>query len=284
MGLTLFTAAGCARCQIARKFMAAKDLAFEAHDAVGEGKELFGQFYRAQRASIRRGAEGVEFPVLADGSEVRQGVAAVIAWLQAGPRLAGFIGRSELSKGWVGGLQVSQGDPAALEDLAVVLGFLKRNGLKLQLDTDGRNAAVLQHLLEHGLGDRVVMDLKGPRALYAALVGAPVDPEEITRSMALAVRFPEVRFETTVAPVTPAGGGPEGTRCLTPEEVAATAEWLKAATGSHRQPYVLRVPAPQAGPGDRRPSSARPQPSDLFRHRTAARRHQVLAEIDTTSK
>jgi pyruvate formate lyase activating enzyme len=281
MGLILFTAAGCARCQIAKIFMRKKHLSFDEHDAIGEGKELFGRFYRAHRAALVRGAAGVEFPVMNDDGEVRQGVAAVAAWLQAGARLDGFIGRSEPSKGWVGGLHVSQGDPAAVEDLIDVLGFLKKSGLKLELDTDGRNAAVLARLLELGLGDRVVMDLKGPRALYEVLTGAPVDAEEVSRSMALVARFPEYRFETAVALTPRPAEDPAALHCLTPAEVAETAQWLKAATGSHRQPYVLLA---RAQPDD----PARPvqslSPGSLVRHRTAARRHQVLTEIKTTSQ
>jgi pyruvate formate lyase activating enzyme len=282
MSLILFTATGCTRCQIAKKFMHEKSLVFEEHDAIAEGKELFGAFYRAQRAAIIRGADGVEFPVLADGSEIRQGVAAVIAWLQTGARLDGFIGRSEVSKGWVGGLHVSKGDPAALEDLLAVLGFLKRNGLKLQLDTDGRNAAVLERLFAEGLGDRVIMDLKGPQPLYAEIIGGPVDTQEIQRSMTLVGQFPEYRFETTVAPIVRAEEGPAAIRCLTPDEVAETARWLKAATGSHRQPYILQAFDPQAARDDRFRSVE--MPATLFRHRSAARKYQVLTEINSCSR
>jgi pyruvate formate lyase activating enzyme len=283
MSLILFTAAGCARCQIAKKFMREKNLGFDEHDAVGEGKELFGKFYRAHRAAIVRGADGVEFPVLADGSEVRQGVASVVAWLQAGARLDGFIGRSELSRGWVGGLNLSEGDPGAVEDLVGVLGFLKKNGLKLQLDTDGRNAPVLARLLEQELADRIVMDLKGPRPLYEAMTAARIDADEVARSMALVARFPEYRFETTLAPVPGPGADPASIRCLTPEEVAETARWLKEATGSHRQPYVLRALDHPAHPDDRSCSVETLSPNSLLRHRTAARRYQVLTEVKTTS-
>lgn len=283
MSLTLFTAAGCARCNIAKKFMHAKKLAFAEHDATGEGREPFGRFYRLHRAAICRGAEGIEFPVLEDGSEVRQGVAPVIARLQAGARLDGFVGRSGLARGWVGGLHVSKGDPAAAADLVAVLGFLKKNGLKLQLDTDGRNAAVLERLLEQGIGDRVVMDLKGPKPLYGAILGAAIDTDEVERAMALVVRFPEYRFETTVGAAPREGEDPGSARCLTPEEIAETAQWLKAATGSHRQPYVLHAFDPHAGPGDRSRSAENRSPALLLRHRAAARKHQVLAEIDTAS-
>jgi pyruvate formate lyase activating enzyme len=282
MSLTLFTATGCARCKIAKKFMDERGIAYEEHDAVAEGKELFGQFYRTHRGAVYRGREGIEFPVLVQDGEIRQGVAVVIAWLLAGPKLDGFIGRSELSKGWVGGLHVSDGDPAAADELVTVLGFLKKNGLKLQLDTDGRNASVLETLLHKGLSDRLVMDLKGPKALYGTLMGAEVDPAEIGRTMVLAVRFAEYRFETTVTPVPDPGGDPGAIRYLTPEEIAETAAWLKEATGSHRQPYILRLFDPQAHPDERFRSVEKLSPTALLRHRTAARRHQVLTEIETT--
>jgi pyruvate formate lyase activating enzyme len=283
MSLTLFTAAGCARCNIAKKLLREKDIAFEEHDAVGEGKERFGQFYRAHRHAVVRGKEGIEFPVLADGDAIRQGVAAVIAYLHSGAGVEGFIGRSELAKGWVGGIHVSAGDPAAVTGLAAVLRFLKENGLKLQLETDGRNAAVLEHLLGQGLGGRVVMDLKGPGRLYGAMLGTEIQPEEVGRTMVLAARCPEVRFETTVAPVPREGEDPAGISYLTPEEIAETARWLKEATGSHRQPYVLRIFDPRNHPDERFRSVEKLPPAALFRHRSAARKFQVLTEIETTS-
>jgi pyruvate formate lyase activating enzyme len=283
MSLTLFTATGCVRCNITKKFMREKNTAFEEYDAVGEEKELFGQFYRTHRHAVVRGRDGIEFPVLVDGETIRQGVAAVIAYLHAGVGLEGFFGPSELSKGWLGGINVSAGDPAAVNQLAAVLGFLKKNGLKLQLDTDGRNAAVLEHLLELGLGDRAVMDLKGPQALYGILVGRETDLNEVGRTMAQVVRFPEYRFETTVVPVQRSEGIPGSVSYLTPEEIAETAHWLKEATGSHRQPYLLRFFNPQAHSGDRFRSVEKLPSNALLRHRTAARKHQVLTEIETSS-
>jgi pyruvate formate lyase activating enzyme len=281
MGLTLFTATGCARCNIAKKFMLEKNIAFEEHDAVGEGKERFGQFYRAHRHAVVRGREGVEFPVLADGDAIRQGVAPVIAYLHSGRRLDGFIGPGELSKGWVGGIHVSAGGPAAADELCEVLGFLKQNGLKLQLGTDGRNPAILERLLELGLGDRAVMEIKGPAPLYGVIAGREIDPEEAGRSMALVSRFPEHRFETTVAPVARAEGDPASLDYLTPEEIAATARWLKESTGSHRQPYLLRIFDPQTHPEERFRSVEKLPHTALFRHRTAARKFQVLTEIES---
>jgi pyruvate formate lyase activating enzyme len=139
---------------------------------------------------------------------------------------------------------------------------------------------VLERLRAQGLGDRAVMELKGPMPLYAALTGAPVDAQDVERSMTLASGFPEFRFATTVAPVPVAEDGPATPRYLTPEEIAATALWLKQATGSHRQPYFLRVFDPLSSADERFRRMERLAPVALVRHRTAARRHQVLTEVE----
>jgi len=279
---TLFTATGCARCKIAKKFMDEKGIGYEEHDISGEGKDLFGQFYRNNRNSVYRGKEGIEFPVFTDGTIIRQGVGVVIAFLRAGTRLDGFIGRSELSHGWMDGIHVSEGDPALTDELAEVLGFLKKNGLKLQCDTDGKNASVLQKLLEQRLGDRVIMDLKGPMVLYNALLGEEIDPQEIRRTMELVTKFPEYRFETTVAPFFGQGSETGGVRYLTPEEIGDTAKWIREVTASNKQPYLLRLFDPDTSPDQRFKSLVKLSPNSLLRYRSAARKHQVLTEIERT--
>jgi pyruvate-formate lyase-activating enzyme len=280
MSRILFTAGGCARCRIAMKFIQANGIALEEHDATGDAKERFGQFYRANRGAIFRGQDGIEFPVLADEAAIHQGVAVIIGYLRAGSRLDGFIGRSDLSKGWVGGLHVSGGDATAADALAAVLGFLKQNGLKLQLDTDGRNASLLQTLLERGLGNRVIMELKGPPALYSALVGETIDVGEIQRTITLVTRFPEYRFETTVAPVRRLSGDPISASYLTPAEIEEAAHWLKKTTGSHNQPYLLRPFNPQICSDEGLKSVERLPANSAFRYRSAARKHQVLTESE----
>ncbi|HWU37202.1 MAG TPA: hypothetical protein VN203_06085 [Candidatus Acidoferrum sp.] len=277
MSRTLFTAAGCARCHIARKFMQGKGIAYEEHDISGEGRDLFGRFYRVHRSAIFRGPEGIEFPVMEDGESVRQGVGAVIGYLHSGTKLDGFISRSNLSKGWIDGLRVSGGDPAMADDLAAVLGFMKKSGLKLQLDTNGKNAPLLNYLLERGLGDRVIMDLKGPQGLYRALLGEEIDPAETASTMKLVMNFPEYRFETTVNPIQRERGS---VGYLTPEEIEETARWLKEATGIHKQPYLLRLFNPETCVDERFRSMDRLPPQALLRYRTAARKHQVLTEIE----
>ena len=280
MGNTLFTATGCSRCKIAKKFMDERGIPFQEMDIKAEGKEPFAQFYRNNRSSVYRGKEGIEFPVFTDGTIIRQGVGVVIAFLHAGTRLDTFIGRSDLSHGWMDGIHVSEGDPALADDLVEVLGFLKKNGLKLQFDTNGKNVSVLQRLLDQGLGDRVVMDLKGPLALYSALLGKEIDPQEIHRTMELITKFPEFRFETTVAPVFVQEGQSGSTRYLTPEEIGDTAKWIKEVTASNKQPYVLRLFEPERSPDPRFKSTESLYPNALLRYRSSARKHQVLTEVE----
>jgi len=276
MAVTLFSAAGCTRCNITKNALRAKGLSFEEHDAVGGGRDVFAVFYRAHRAQVRRWADGIEFPVLVDRSAVRQGVAAAVAWVEAGERLDGFIGPNPPVKGWVAGIEVSGGDPGAIEDLVRVLTFLKSSGLKLEVQTQGRNPGVLARLLDAGLSDRVVMEVKGPPERY----GDDPAPADVRRSMVLTARAADHRFETTVAPFIPVGEGATGVVYPTPEQVAATARWLAEATGSAKQPYRLR-PFDPALCADERLRSIDPLAADaLVRYRSAARRHQVLTEIE----
>ena len=231
-------------------------------------------------ASTAADAVPHKFPVYTDGTAIRQGVGVVIAYLRAGAKLDGFIGRSQLSKGWLDGLHVSDGDPEMAREFVAVLGILKKSGLKLQLETNGKNASVLDQLLEHGIGDRVIMDVKGPLALYGNLFGEEVDQTEIPKSMALVTKFPEYEFQTTVAPIIRSKGETPEISYLAPEEIGETAKLIKDATGSQKHPYLLRLFDPDTCMDDRLKSIEELPYSAMFKYRTAARRHQVFAEIE----
>jgi len=252
---------------------------FQELDIKAEGKDPFGQFYRNNRSSVYRGKEGIEFPVFTDGTAIRQGVGVILAFLHAGTKLDGFIGRSELSHGWIDGIHVSEGDPALTDDLVRVLGYIRKNGINLQLDTDGRNAHVLDRLLAEKLGDRVVMEVKGPLSLYGRMLGREIDAEEVKKSIGLVTRFPEYQFRTTVRPVARKEGDPE-TGYLTPDEVAETAKLIQETTGSYKHPYVLRVFDAESFSDERLKSIGKLTSNDLLRHRSAARKFQVQTEIE----
>jgi glutaredoxin len=280
MGNTIYTAKGCSRCKIAKKFMDEHAIPFQELDIKAEGKDVFGQFYRNNRHAVFRGKEGIEFPIFTDDVTIRQGVGVVLAYLHAGTNLDGFIGRSELSHGWMDGIHVSEGDSLLADDLITVLSYIKKNGLNLRLDTDGRNASVLEKLLERQLGDRVVMEVKGPLTLYAATLNRKeIDPEEIKSTIRLLAKFPEYRFQTTVAPVIRQERESPEINYLTPEEIGETAKLIQEMTGSNKQPYLLRLFDPGQCSDDRLKLVEKMPPNALFSYRSAARKYQVLTEI-----
>ena len=101
MSHTIYSATGCARCKIVKGFMDERGVDFVEKDMKAEGKEDFRKFYAANRPAIWRGPDGIEFPILTDGAEIRQGLAVCLAWLTAGSGLDGFfrIGPSSRSLG-----------------------------------------------------------------------------------------------------------------------------------------------------------------------------------------
>lgn len=277
MDNTIYTATGCVRCKIAKRYMEENGIAYREFDIKTTGKDVFAQFYRANRRAIYRDQDGIEFPVFTDGSTIRQGVGVVIGYLISRGGLDGFIGRSGLHGEWIDGLDLSGGDPDQADALIAVLSYLKKNGLKLQLTTNGKNSAVLEKVLGKLLGDRMIMEVKGPASLYGRLLGEEIASDEILRSIALTARFPEYAFYTTVAPVMRADGT---VSYLTPEEIGETARMIGEAGGSKKHPYRLRGYDPRRAP-DERIRSIEPLPdSAMFKYRTAARRHQVMTEID----
>jgi pyruvate formate lyase activating enzyme len=280
MDRTLFTAAGCNRCKIAKRFMDARGFVYTEKDIKGSWREDFRRFYAAHRAAIHRGESGVQFPILIEGTEIRQGLGGVLAYVEADTGLDGFVGYGERTGDWVDGLNISGGEPSQTDALIAVLRFLKQSGLKLELRTDGRNASVLEQLLEQSLGDRIVVDVKGPLSLYARILCAPVDAWDIRKTLALASRFPEHRFETTVVPIPAERDESGGFRYLTPDDVGKAAALIEEVTGDNRQPYVLRLFRPEHGKDERVKSMKALSQKDLLPYRTAARRHQVYTELE----
>ncbi len=272
----IFSATGCARCNITKRFMKENGIDYEEYDFKADGKDTFAKFYRAHRGDIYRDKDGVEFPIYTDGRVIRQGVSVVIGHLIAGDGLDGFIGRSALHGDWIDGLNISGGDPSRTEELLQVMAYLKQNGLKTLLTTDGHNSAVLRAVQEKNLGDQIIMEVKGPAKLYEALTGKIITPDELKASISLVAQFPNYRFYTTLAPLVEKDGT---IRFITPEEIGETAKTIEAATGSKKHPYELRSFDP-AMAADVRLKSQEPLPSSaLFKYRTAARRYMVMTEI-----
>ncbi len=277
MSNEIYTATGCSRCKIAKRFLQKNNIAYDEFDFKAEGKDAFTRFYRTNRNSIFRDKDGVEFPVFTDGNVIRQGVSIIIGYLVAEDKLDGFIGRSTLHGEWINGFDISGGDSAQVENLIAVLSYLKSAGLKVQVITNGKNAVVLEKIITNDLCDRVIMEVKGPVECYSQLIGQEIDANELMQSIKLCASAAEYSFFTTISPLKRDG---DQIAYLTSEEIGETAKLIEETTGSKKHPYELRRFDPRGSSDDRFRSIECLVSTALFKYRTAARRYQVMTEIE----
>ena len=279
MPITIYSAPGCLRCKIVKQFIDNSDRDYQDVDALGEGRKAFSNFYRDHRDQIYRGPDGVEFPIFSEGETVRQGLPGVLAHLIAGPALKGFFKPGLLHGRWVDGIHISVGDPAHGETLLEVLALLKRQQLKLQIETNGVNASLLEQVLDRGLADRVIMEVKGSLTLYESLLVQPIDPQEIKRSIARISQCNDYYFYTTIAPLAGKDDEIGPFSYITPAEISEAALLIKEAAGDNRQPYRLMAFDPQTADDPRLQACETLAKNDLFRYRTMARKHQFKTEL-----
>ena len=280
MSFTIYTATGCTRCKIIKQLMNEKGIAFEEQDMKAEGKEAFQKFYAANRKAIFRGPDGVEFPLLHDTEAgiIRQGIGACVAYLYGGGKLDSFFSVGTLHKEWVDGIHVSGGKPENAEGFLEVLRYIKlTNNMKLQMDTNGLNSAILEQILAEGLADVMIMNVVGPKELYSQILGKDVDIADIEKSAALVIKFPEYKFQTTATPVVREEGE---ISYLTAKEVAGAAKLIAEATGSMKNPYLVKLFKPKECKDERFKGVEAMAAEALLPYRTAARAHQVFVEVE----
>ncbi|MBT3304565.1 anaerobic ribonucleoside-triphosphate reductase activating protein [Candidatus Woesearchaeota archaeon] len=105
---------------------------------------------------------------------------------------------------WVKLVNVSGGEPTEqFGNLWDLTGYLKQQGFKVKLDTNGSHPEVLETLLEYALVDYAAMDIKGTLAQYPEITGFS-DVEKIRNSIEL-VQFMGnqgfgYEFRTTAVP------------------------------------------------------------------------------------
>ncbi|HOW54855.1 MAG TPA: anaerobic ribonucleoside-triphosphate reductase activating protein [Syntrophorhabdaceae bacterium] len=86
-------------------------------------------------------------------------------------------------KNWVDKIVITGGEPTLHMSLFGLIGFLKTEGMKVKLDTNGSNPSVLKGLVSEGLIDCVAMDVKGPLDRYSRWCGINVDERKISESI-----------------------------------------------------------------------------------------------------
>ncbi len=213
----------------------------------------------------------MEFPILHTGTKIYQGVGVALAYLMADNRLDGFVTRSELSHGWVSGLNVSARPLEDGHDLLALIQFLKDQGLMIQVETDGRNSILLETILKEKLIHSLVFHLRGPAELYKPLTGTALTPEELSHSLSLLGPPVEYKILLEISPVPQENGSSDW---MGPEQAAKAAECVAAATGSKKHPFFIKA-MDLPGKMDIPPL----QPSALFKYRTLCRRFMVLCDI-----
>ncbi len=236
MTLVLYTAPNCIRCKTVKAWLADRGIEYRAVDFKEDAKE-FNAFYRANRKSIFRGAEGVEFPLLEDGSEVRQGSGVILAWLVAGRALDAAIGRSDLWHGWISGIYPSLCPAGEEEHFLEVLAWLKKGGLFTLLQVDGNRPDVLEQALSRGLVDKVVLNVPGGAAAYESLGLAAPSEADLARSIELVKGTQQGVVQFLARPL-PEG---DGWRWPARAEALAAAEMVYNACRDHSLPYGLAV-------------------------------------------
>ena len=280
MSNTLYTVTGCTRCKIVKEFMHRNGIGYVEKDIRADGKEDFQNFYKVNRAAVVRGAEGIEFPIFTDGQVIRQGIGAAIAYLHSGEVLTGFFSAGILHKERVDGIHISAGNPKYAEAFVGVLRYLKSNNMKLQLETNGKNSAILQLVFSEGLADAVIMNILGPLNLYGQILGEEVEMEDLIKTIALVAQFPKYKYQITVAPLIRNDGNPPEISCLTPEETAEIAKLIEEVTKTRQNPFFIRLFKPDDAKDEGLKLIASISSSALLSYRTSARAYQVLAEID----
>jgi pyruvate formate lyase activating enzyme len=275
MSNEVYSATGCARCKILKNFLSNQGIPFEEYDMKADGKQQFQAFYRNNRKYIYRDDHGVAFPIYTDGEAIKQGITATLGYALSGGRLDGFFTVGSLTKQWVDGIHVSGGDPQYSKEFLEVLRHLKKNNLKLQADTDGRNSELLKQVLDERLADALVVNVLGPAEMYSQILGQDVSPDQIKHSIALAAKVPESKFQTPVMPFSRDGQADY----VSPEEVAGAAKLVEEQTGSKKNAYVIKPVDPRKMDNEALKKLEPLSKTQLFKYRTAARPHQVMAEI-----
>jgi pyruvate formate lyase activating enzyme len=94
---------------------------------------------------------------------------------------------------------VTGGEPTLHAGLIEMIKRVKSMGFLVKLDSNGSRPEVLEEVIGRGLVDYLAMDVKAPLEGYAEIVGRPVSPDAITRSIrAIMNSGVKYEFRTTV--------------------------------------------------------------------------------------
>lgn len=242
MARILYKAPNCIRCRITHEFMDARGITYNTFD-LADDKDIVNGFYRAHRSVLHRNETGVEFPMFhdEDNDVVLQGTGVVIAYLLAGQALAGAgaVTESKMLHGWISGLNVSK-VPSGMEDaFAELISVLSRGGLQVVLDTDGRNPALLERLINEGGLTRIYLNIPGPADVYPAAAGGEApSSEDLGKTIALVRNFKDHVIRLYLEPITQQDGSKAW---LSPLDAARAGKMVAEACGDMMLPFGIQA-------------------------------------------
>lgn len=126
------------------------------------------------------------------------------------------------------GVCITGGEPTLSADLPELIHAIKDLDLKVKLDTNGSNPAMLHQLIKEESLDYIAMDIKNCREKYATTIGvknyniSPLD-ESISYIQESGIDY---EFRTTIVK-----------ELHTPEDMQAIGSWLNGSTNYYLQSY-----------------------------------------------
>jgi pyruvate formate lyase activating enzyme len=133
-------------------------------------------------------------------------------------------------KQWVDKVVITGGEPTIHMSLFNIIGYIKREGVLVKLDTNGSDPNVVKGLVNEGLVDYIAMDVKGPLDQYDKWCGAGVDRTKIEESIRFIMEGRvDYEFRMTVVPF-----------LHREDDVYEVARVLKGARRFYVQPFQAR--------------------------------------------
>jgi pyruvate formate lyase activating enzyme len=126
------------------------------------------------------------------------------------------------------GVCITGGEPTLYPGLQSLIEEIKSIGLKVKLDSNGTNPAMLKHLVQEGLIDYIAMDIKNSKEKYALTTGIPsFSLDKINESIEfLLTSSIAYEFRTTIVK-----------EFHSIEDIVSIGKWINGATAYYLQGY-----------------------------------------------
>lgn len=113
----------------------------------------------------------------------------------------GILANLRKFRQWVERVVITGGEPTIHQGLFEVIKAIKKEGLKVKLDTNGSSPETIRKLVDQGFVDYVAMDIKGPVSGYGRWCGVDITTTKIEESIAFILEGRvDYEFRMTIVP------------------------------------------------------------------------------------